>query len=426
MVSAGEVSGDMHAAAVLKKLKEKNDSVQIFGMGSTALKKMGAEILIDPTEISTIGYIEALKNIRQHFKHLKEMKKLLRQREPDLVFLVDYSAFNMRLARACSQEGIKAVNYFPPSAWVYNRRRASKMAAYGTHIAAVFPMERDVYQEAGAEVTFVGHPLVDIVEVEKSEAEIKTYLNLQKEQRVISLFPGSRRGEIESLLPEMLKAAQKIKKEKPELVFLLSAAEGIRLDYLKSFTEKFDLELKIVQKSNYQLIKISEFIISASGTTTLEASILNTPQIIAYQAALTTYLLAKYIFKVEFVGLPNIIAGEEVVPELLQNDFRAERISEIALSWLNDSKELNKIKDELLNSSRDYELLKKYNEQDIELYNAVLNKIYPERIKPYKDQLENTQIEGQRYKTSRTIRYQASIGYNKYIFRQFVKLKKSF
>ena len=347
MVSAGEVSGDMHAAAVLKKVKEKNSEIKIFGMGSAALKEIGAEILIDPTEISTIGYIEALKNLRQHFKHLSEMKKMLRERQPDLVFLVDYSAFNMKLAKACSQAGIKAVNYFPPSAWVYNKGRAKKMASYGTHIAAVFPMERDVYQQAGAEVTFVGHPLVDLVAVEKSEAEIKQDLNLKGEAKVISLFPGSRRGEIESLLPEMLKAAQKIKNKRPETVFLLSAAEGIKLNYLKSFTEKIDFELKIVEKSNYQLMKISEFIISASGTTTLEASILNTPQIIAYQAALSTYLLAKYVFKVEFVGLPNIIAGEEVVPELLQSDFEAERIAELALSWLNDNQELNKIKEKL-------------------------------------------------------------------------------
>ncbi|MGP3778224.1 lipid-A-disaccharide synthase [Halanaerobium saccharolyticum] len=347
MVSAGEVSGDMHAAAVLKKVKEKNDSIQIFGMGSSALREIGAEILIDPTKISTIGYIEALKNLKEHFKHLKEMKKLLRERKPDLVFLVDYSAFNMKLAKACSQEGIKAVNYFPPSAWVYNKRRADKMASYGTHIAAVFPMERDVYREAGAEVTFVGHPLVDIVEVEKTAAEIKKDLNLDQQKQVISLFPGSRRGEIESLLPEMLQAACRIKAEKPEIEFLLAAAEGIELEYLKSFTEKVELDLKIIQKKNYQLMQISEFIISASGTTTLEAAILDTPQIICYQAALTTYLLAKYVFKVEFVGLPNIIAGEEVVPELLQQDFEAEKITETALNWLNDKKELNKIKEKL-------------------------------------------------------------------------------
>ncbi|MFW5749799.1 MAG: lipid-A-disaccharide synthase [Halanaerobium sp.] len=347
MVSAGEVSGDMHAAAVLKKAKEKNSKLQIFGMGSTALKELGAEILIDPTEISTIGYIEALKNLRKHFKHLRQMKKLLRERKPDLVFLVDYSAFNMRLAKACSEEGVKAVNYFPPSAWVYNKRRAKKMASYGTHIAAVFPMERDVYQQAGAEVTFVGHPLLDIVKVNQSEAEIRKNLNIKTDKRLLSLFPGSRRGEIKSLLPEMLKAAGRIRKKKPETVFLISAAAGIKVDYLKSFTEKVDFELKIVPGMNYQLMQISDFIISASGTTTLEAAILETPQIIGYQAAFTTYLLAKYIFKLEFVGLPNIIAGEEVVPELLQNDFRAEKIAELALNWLNDQKELNKIKGNL-------------------------------------------------------------------------------
>ncbi len=347
MVSAGEISGDMHAAAVLKKVKEKTDGLEIFGMGSTALKEIGAEIIIDPTEISTIGYIEALKNIKKHFKHLKQMKELIRERKPDLVFLVDYSAFNMKLAKACSQEGVKAVNYFPPSAWVYNKRRAKKMASYGTHIAAVFPMEKEVYEQAGAEVSFVGHPLLDIVQLDRSEARIKKEFNLDKSQKIITLFPGSRKGEIESLLPEMLKAAAEIKNKHPEIKFFLSAADGVKLDFLNSFTFKAKIKPKIIRKSNYKLMKISEFIITASGTTTLEASILNTPHIICYQAALSTYLLAKYIFKVRYVGLPNIIAGKEVVPELLQNDFKAEKIVELALSWLEDPEELNKIKDEL-------------------------------------------------------------------------------
>ena len=188
MVSAGEVSGDMHAAAVLKKVKEKRPDIEIFGMGSNALKDLGAEILIDPTEISTIGYIEALKNLKTHFKHLKKMKKLLKQRQPDLVFLVDYSAFNMKLAKACSKEGIKAVDYFPPSAWVYNKRRAKKMAAYGTKIAAVFPMEEAVYKKAGADVSFVGHPLLDLVEVKAEQNELKKEFKLEPETRIIGLF----------------------------------------------------------------------------------------------------------------------------------------------------------------------------------------------------------------------------------------------
>ncbi|ODS50586.1 MAG: lipid-A-disaccharide synthase [Halanaerobium sp. 4-GBenrich] len=347
MVSAGEISGDMHAAAVLKKVKGKYPEVEIFGMGSTALKEMGAEILIDPTEISTIGYIEALKNLRQHFKHLSKMKELLRERKPDLVFLVDYSAFNMKLAKACSQAGVKAVNYFPPSAWVYNKKRAAKMASYGTKIAAVFPMEREVYAEAGADVSFVGHPLLDMVSVEAEPEELRKEFKLSDSERLIGLFPGSRRGEIESLLPEMLKAASELKKEKDDLKFLVSAADGIKEEYLQSFVDQSQIKAQIIGESNYKIMKAAEFIITASGTTALESAILNTPQIICYQAAWTSYFLAKYVFKIEFVGLPNIIYGSQIVPELLQNDFEAAKIVEIALEWLNDQNQLNKIKNKL-------------------------------------------------------------------------------
>ncbi|PTX15793.1 lipid-A-disaccharide synthase [Halanaerobium congolense] len=347
MVSAGEISGDMHAAAVLKKVKGKYPEVEIFGMGSTALKEMGAEILIDPTEISTIGYIEALKNLRQHFKHLSKMKELLRERKPDLVFLVDYSAFNMKLAKACSQAGVKAVNYFPPSAWVYNKKRAAKMASYGTKIAAVFPMEREVYAEVGADVSFVGHPLLDMVSVEAEPEELRKEFKLSDSERLIGLFPGSRRGEIESLLPEMLKAASELKKEKDDLKFLVSAADGIKEEYLQSFVDQSQIKAQIIGESNYKIMKAAEFIITASGTTALESAILNTPQIICYQAAWTSYFLAKYVFKIEFVGLPNIIYGSQIVPELLQNDFEAAKIVEIALEWLNDQNQLNKIKNKL-------------------------------------------------------------------------------
>lgn len=334
MVSAGEVSGDMHAAAVINELKKKVEDLEIFGMGSTALKKAGVEIIIDPTEISTIGYIEALKNIGKHYKHLKKMKKLLKERKPDLVFLVDYSAFNMKLAKACSKEGIKAVNYFPPSAWVYNKKRAHKMADYGTHIAAVFPMERDVYREAGADVTFVGHPLLDIVRVDETAAEIKRDFGIKADKRIIGLFPGSRRGEIEAMLPEFLKAAEKLAQDYSKLEFVLAAAEGINDDFLDQFISDIKPEIKVVRENNYRLMEAADFLITASGTTSLEAAILTTPHIICYKAALSTYLLAKYVFKLKFVGLPNITAGKEVVPELLQKEMTADKIYAKAAEWL--------------------------------------------------------------------------------------------
>lgn len=347
MVSAGEISGDMHAAAVLKKLKTKEPELEIFGMGGQKLKEMGAEIIIDPTEISTIGYLEAFKNLKKHFEHLNKMKKLIKQRQPDLVFLVDYSAFNMRLAKACSQAGVKAVNYFPPSAWVYNKGRAKKMASYGTKIAAVFPMEKEVYQKAGAETIFVGHPLLDLVQLKKEPKELEKEFKAKSSDKLIGLFPGSRKGEIESLLPEMLKAAAKLKEKNKNLKFLLALAAGIDKNYLQSFLKESKLKPEIVENSNYQIMAASQFIITASGTTTLEAAILDTPQIVCYQSGWSSYFLAKYIFKIEFVALPNIIYGQEILPELLQNDFKAEKIIEIAEEWLAKPNKLNKIKTKL-------------------------------------------------------------------------------
>ena len=329
----------MHAAAVIRELKAKTKALDIelnvFGMGSTALKKAGAEIIIDPTEISTIGYLEALKNLKTHFKHLNKLKKILKARKPDLVFLVDYSGFNMKLAKACAKEGIKAVNYFPPTAWIYNKGRAKKLADYGTHIAAVLPMERDVYRQAGAEVTFVGHPLLDLVKVEGDKNSIKADFEIRKKKKIIGLFPGSRRGEIKALLPEMLKAAQRLEQNFDHLSFVLAAAEGIKDDFLKEITDNFKLDLKIVRDNNYRLMEAAEFLITASGTTTLEAAILTTPQIIVYKSSLSTYLLAKYFFKIEFIGKPNIIAGKQILPELLQQECTAANIYAQAEEWLN-------------------------------------------------------------------------------------------
>lgn len=346
MVSAGEVSGDMHAAAVLKEVKNKIKQTEIFGMGSTALLDLGAEILIDPTAISTIGYLEAFKNIGQHFKNLKQMRQLLKKRQPDLVFLVDYSAFNMRLAKSCSQLGIPAVNYFPPSAWVYNRRRADKMAAYGTNIAAVFPMERDVYQAAGADVTFVGHPLLDLVKVQASSSELRAELKLSKVRKVIALFPGSRHSEVESLLPEMIKAAARLHKDY-QTEFVLAAAAGITDQFLAKFLDKIDFDLPVLRGSNYKIMKAADLLLIASGTTSLEAAILNTPHLLGYHSAFTTYLLAKYIFKVRFVGLPNIIMQKEIIPELLQNDFTAAKIYRQVADWLENPVKLQQLKSEL-------------------------------------------------------------------------------
>ncbi len=347
MVSAGEVSGDMHAAEVVKKISEIAPDSEFFGMGSSRLREAGAEIIIDPTEISTIGFMEAAKNLKTHLKNLKMMKNLIKERKPDVVFLVDYSSFNMRLAKACSKFGVPAVNYFPPTAWIYRRGRADKMAAYGTEIAAVFPMEREVYKKAGAEVTFVGHPLIDMVKVEESREEIRDELICAEDEILIGVLPGSRKSEIDKLLGKMIKTAEKLKTEYDRVNFIIAAADGAAEELIEKYQTETESNIKTVKNYSYQIMKGSDFIITASGTATVEAAVLNTPMIICYQTGKTSYWLGKKVFKIDHIGMPNIIAGYELLPEFVQEDFTVDNIYSKAAEFIENTDKLDEIRDGL-------------------------------------------------------------------------------
>jgi len=204
MVVCGETSGDIQAARVVREIKKMNSNLEFTAMGSEALKDEGAEILIDPLDVSSIGFIESLKNLKEHLAHIRLLKKHMRENRPDILFLVDYSGFNMLMARVGKKMGIPVVNYFPPTAWIWGEWRAKWMARYDAVIAATLPMEREVYKRAGAEVEFVGHPLLDIVETEKSAKEIYNEFQISKNHKVITLMPGSRKSEIDNAVDKLL------------------------------------------------------------------------------------------------------------------------------------------------------------------------------------------------------------------------------
>lgn len=347
MVVAGEVSGDMHAARVVREIKQIAPETTFFGMGSTFLAKEGVRILIDPTAISTIGFFEALKNIREHLTHLKILKNSIDREKPDVIFLVDYSGFNMQMARIASKKRIPVVNYFSPSAWVWGRWRAHWMARYNATIASVFPMEAEVYREVGARVEFVGHPLVDLVTVEADEAEILAKLRLDPGRPVIGLLPGSRREEIERLLPEMLQAVERLQAERKDYQFVLPLAAGIDHRRVADLAGNYNLTLKLVEQSTYEVMKIACLLIVASGTATLEAAIIGTPMIIIYQTSWSTYRLGRALVRLDYIGLPNIIAGKEVVPELLQEEATAENIYSEAAGLLDSPPALEGMRREL-------------------------------------------------------------------------------
>lgn len=336
MVIAGEVSGDMQAARVIRELQKKDPTLTWIGMGGEEMRKAGVKIVFDPTRISTIGFVEALKHLRQLYAVLHLLEQVIDAEKPDLLFLVDYSAFNMKMAKLGQRKGIPVVNYFSPSAWVWGKWRAKTMARRGARIAAVFPMEAQVYREAGADVTFVGHPLLDFVAPAMSRMDFRALIGVESAVPMIGLLPGSRPGEIASLLPAMLEAAQMIHTRRPDCLFLLPVASPQLRTQIEEIAGSAgqQLPLHLIDGHAYEVMDNTELILCASGTVTLEAACIGVPMVITYRTSWSTYQLSKLLAHVNYAGLPNIIAGRQIVPELLQDQVTGENIAHAALELI--------------------------------------------------------------------------------------------
>mgnify|MGYP006272688191 CR=1 FL=1 len=334
LVVAGEASGDMHAAKVIRRMQELNPELDFFGMGGQQMAEVGVDIIYDPTDLSVIGFWESIKHLGLMYKVLNKLEAAAKEREPDAAFLVDFSGFNMKMAKRTAKLEIPTVNYFAPSAWVWGTWRAKKMAQYGVKIASVFPMEREVYQEVGADVEFVGHPLVDMVETELAPAEFQSKFNINSNQTIIGLLPGSRKQEIDSLLEPMLQAADLIADKYDKAQFLLPVAETISKSEIAAQINKYDLEVTLIDEHSYEVMETSDLLLSTSGTATLEAAFFNTPMVIIYKTSWLSYILGQVLVKIPHVGLPNIIAEEEIVPELLQGEVSGQKIAKNALDIL--------------------------------------------------------------------------------------------
>lgn len=337
MLIAGEPSGDLHGARLAKAILERRPEARLSGMGGEQMRQAGVKLLFDPTKISTIGFVVAIKNIQVLRKVMLKLAETIRQQRPDVVVLIDYPGFNMRLARMVKAEDIPLVYYFSPSAWAWGKSRAEKVAQTATKVVSVFPFEAEIYREAGADVTFVGHPLLDIVKPSMPAQEVRESLGIALKAPVVGLLPGSRRQEIELLLPEMLAAARLIKSALPEVRFVLPRAGSIEMALLQKHLDKAQVEVQVVDGRAYDLISISQAVIATSGTVTLETAVLGVPMVIIYKTGASTYLLGKMLVRIPHIGLPNIILGRMAMPEYVQHDVKPEIIAAQVVRMLTDA-----------------------------------------------------------------------------------------
>ena len=346
LISAGEASGDIHAAAVTAAIKKIDSSAEVFGMGGDALRNAGGEVLFDIKDHGVMGFVEVLKKLPDLFKLRDDFEKVMDERKPDCLITVDYPGFNMKLAKLAHDKGIPVVSYIAPSAWAWHKSRAKKVAKIVDKVACIFPFEYDVYKEAGAYVEFVGHPLVDIVKPSMTKEEAMAFAGKEEGKKLILLMPGSRLMEIEKMLPTLLEAAKIIKKQLPEVSFVMPRAGTIPISLLEEKIQVSGLDVKITEGNNYDLFSVADLALATSGTVTLEAALCGLGSVIVYKTNSVTYFIAKLLVNIPHIGLPNIVAAKSVVPELIQNDFTPAKVAQEALALL-ESERNAKMKEDL-------------------------------------------------------------------------------
>ncbi|HEU4521514.1 MAG TPA: lipid-A-disaccharide synthase, partial [Thermoanaerobaculia bacterium] len=318
-IVAGEASGDLHAASVLRELKTLVPELQVFGIGGDLVRKEGAEILYHARDLGFVGFFNVLLHLPFFRRVFRSLMERVAAERPDAVLLVDYPGFNLRVARRASELGLKVIYFISPQVWAWNRRRVHDIARWVDHMIVILPFEEQFYREHNVRVTYVGHPLIDqVVGVKRPE---------KKDGRLrIALMPGSRRREVDDVLPAMLEAVAILRRER-ELEPYIVQAPTIEHDHIEGMVAASGQAVPILPRDRGEALAAADVAISSSGTATLEAAVLGTPVVVMYRLGRLTYLLARWLVRLPYFSLVNIVAGRGVVPELMQDEVTGENIA---------------------------------------------------------------------------------------------------
>jgi lipid-A-disaccharide synthase len=337
LLVVGEASGDLHGAHLVRAMREKDPALEISAVAGEGLKREGVNVVFDVARIAGMGFSELAGNLTNLWRAYSLLKRILREERPDLLILIDFPDFNMRLARVAKDLNVPVLYYITPQVWAWRKRRIAKIARSVDRVAVVFPFEAPLYERAGVRADFVGHPLLDVAHVTRSREETLRRLGLDPSRRTITLLPGSRRREVEFHLTPMLEAAAILGREMP-LQFVLVRASTVDRALLQASLSRAGAGVSLSDGDTYNVVHASDLVWTASGTATLETALMLKPMIIVYRLARLTYALARLLVRVNFIGMANIIAGEKVVPELIQGEMTAERIVAESKTILNDAR----------------------------------------------------------------------------------------
>ena len=340
LVIAGEISGDMHAARVIRELRERDPDLVCWGIGGDELAAAGVKLRYDLRDMAVLGLWEVLKRYLFFRRVFRDMLNEVERRKPEAVLLVDYPGFNLRFARAARKRGVKILYYISPQVWAWNRSRVRRMAEWIDRLMVIFPFEVEVFNETSLRVDFVGHPLVDRAREALKEPAPK--LPWAAEGTRVALLPGSRQQEVERIFPLMLAAACRIEGERPDTAFLV-AAPSDRIAALSQVlidqTAARPANITVVAGHTRHVLRQARGAMVASGTATIEAALMACPMIILYKTAALTYWFGKRLIRVPWLGMVNIVAQRLLCPEFLQHDTDPDRMAQALLPLLDDTPE---------------------------------------------------------------------------------------
>lgn len=347
-IIAGENSGDLHASNLVRSIKSINSEYEFFGLGGDQLEKAGTRLLANIVQkLAIIGFVEIVRNIKRLKDLFNRVDTVLREDKPDAVILIDYPGFNIRVARMAKALNIPVIYYISPQVWAWRKKRIFEIAKVVDKMLVILPFEEELYKNVGVDVEYVGHPLFDVMKITMDKNTICERFNIDPNKKIIGLLPGSRKKEIVALLSPMLEAAEMIKQKLPEVQFVIPRATTVSRGLVNKLVDQCSLEVKVVNELRYNVRSTFDFAIVASGTATLETAFLLCPMVIVYKVSFITWLIAKNLVDLPYIGLVNVVADELIVPELLQDEVTAQNISRIALKVLTNPKETTRIKHEL-------------------------------------------------------------------------------
>jgi lipid-A-disaccharide synthase len=346
LIITGEASGDLHGANLAKALKALDPGVTIAGVGGAAMQAAGVRLVRDLGQFDVIGMIgpSALAALA---RRLFEIRQLFRSEPWDAVVLIDHPGLNLRYASFAKAAGLRVIYYIAPQIWAWRPGRIHWIKRRVDHVLVILPFEKPIYDRAGIPCTFVGHPLLDAVAPYYDRVELRARFRLNQEGRVVGLLPGSRTGEVRSLLPVLLDAAGKLARRKPGTQFVLAQASTIQDNLLQSLLRESPVRVTVVKEQASEVMAVSDLVLVASGTATLQAAVVGTPMVLLYRTTTLTYWLARVLIRVKWIGLVNLVAGRSVVPELIQSEATGERVYREAVRLLEDESAYNHMKRDL-------------------------------------------------------------------------------